>query len=313
MSRATACSPAALTALLLLLTSLLLFSCRSSEPPAETKPSGSKTARTTPPPLPAASVSIGPLIVFEEPDLPTPEAAILTPPPLPKDAERLPVGGKKRPRIAIIIDDMGHHRQMGRRLLQIDLDLTFSFLPDAPYTTELEEAAFQLGRDILVHLPMEPKNAAWNSGRETLTMRDHPKRIREKTARMLDAVPHAVGASNHMGSRFTEDAGAMQVVIESLRKRSFFFIDSYTTTGSQGIAAARLLGVPVARRHVFLDNDQELLKICQQLDRLVALAKTQGWAIGIGHPNEATYGALTRCSRGWLREVEIVGVHQLVQ
>jgi len=236
-----------------------------------------------------------------------------TPVQLPKGAERLPSGEKKRPRIAIIIDDMGHHQQMGRQLLQLDLNLTYSFLPDAPYTAEQEETAFQLGRNILVHLPMEPKNAVRNPDRETLAVRDHPQRIREKMTRMLNAVPHAIGANNHMGSRFTEDAGAMQVVIESLRKRSFFFIDSYTTTGSQGIAVARLLGVPVARRHVFLDNDRELLKICRQIDQLVALAKTQGGAIGIGHPNEATYGALTRCDRGWLREIDVVGVHQLVQ
>lgn len=235
------------------------------------------------------------------------------PEPLPKDAERLATSAKKRPRIAIIIDDMGHHQQMGQQLLELDLNLTYSFLPDAHYTVEQEETAFRLGRDILVHLPMEPKNAARNRGGTILAVEDPPQRIREKMAGMLDAVPHAVGASNHMGSRFTEDAGAMRVVIESLRKRSFFFIDSYTTTGSQGIAAARQLGVPVARRHVFLDNDRELLKICRQLDQLVALAKTQGWAIGIGHPNEATYGALTRCNRGWLREVDLVGVHQLVQ
>jgi len=235
------------------------------------------------------------------------------PEPLPKNKDPLPVDAKKRPRIAIIIDDMGYHRQMGQQLLQLDLNLTYSFLPDAPYTAEQEKTAFQLGRDILVHLPMEPKNAVRNPEGETLRVEDSPQRIREKMGRMLDAVPHAVGANNHMGSRFSEKAGAMQVVIESLKTRSFFFIDSYTTTGSQGIAIARQLGVPVARRHVFLDNDRDLLKISRQLDQLVALAKTQGWAIGIGHPNEATYGALIRCNRGWLREVDIVGVHQLVQ
>lgn len=232
---------------------------------------------------------------------------------LPKNDERQATCKKNRPRVAIIIDDMGNHQQLGRQFLQLDLNLTFSFLPEAPYTTALQETAFQLGRDILVHLPMEPKNAAWNPEMEGLSVQDKPSRIRQKMARMLDAVPHAIGASNHMGSCFTEDAGTMRVVIESLRDRSLFFIDSYTTAASRGVATARQLGVPVAQRHVFLDNDREPQKICRQIDQLITLAKRQGSAIGIGHPNRAMFTALTQGNKEGLREVEIVGVHQMVQ
>jgi polysaccharide deacetylase 2 family uncharacterized protein YibQ len=226
--------------------------------------------------------------------------------------ENLAFAEKKRPRVAIIIDDMGYHRQLGCQLLQLDLNLTYSFLPDAPYTGEQAAMAFQFGRDILVHLPMEPKDAAWNPGADALTAQDSPECIREKMARMLAAVPHAVGANNHMGSRFTEDAGLMQVVIKSLKNRSYFFVDSYTTAASQGLATARQLGVPSARRQVFLDTVQEPQKICRQVERLIAGAKKQGEAIGIGHPNRAMLAALTQCGEQF-REVEIVGAHWLVQ
>ena len=105
----------------------------------------------------------------------------------------------------------------------------------------------------------------------------------------------------------------MQVVIDSLKNRSFFFIDSYTTAASRGLATARQQGVPTATRHVFLDNVQEPQQICRQIEQLIAGAKTRGWAIGIGHPNGATLAALNRYSREGFPEVELVGAHQLVQ
>ncbi len=208
---------------------------------------------------------------------------------------------------------MGHHQQLGRQFLAIDLNLSYSFLPNAPYSGELAEVAFATGRDILVHLPMEPNNGIWEGGEGGLAVRDTPGQIKQKTTRMLAAVPHAVGASNHMGSRFTEDGEAIRAVLAIIKSRNLIFIDSYTSPASRGLAIAQQLGVPSARRHVFLDNIQELQKICGQIDHLVTMAHQQGWAIGIGHPYRATLAALTQCDRKRLKSVDMVGVSSLVQ
>ena len=76
----------------------------------------------------------------------------------------------------------------------------------------------------------------------------------------------------------------MRVVLANLKEHSFYFIDSYTARGSQGLATAQELGVPAARRHIFLDNVQETETICRQIDELVAIAQKKGAAIAIGHP-----------------------------
>ncbi|MBV5317003.1 MAG: divergent polysaccharide deacetylase family protein [Desulfobulbaceae bacterium] len=320
MPRPTTCQLFCTKALwVLLLLPLLLTGCRSSDQPAEKKTADQKItapAPLLPPPFTLAPVvsepkniapEDGPAVSDEQ--HPSPQAA------QPTNTQQLasPSPVPQRPRMAIIIDDMGHHQQLGRKFLELDLNLSYSFLPDAPYSRELATGAFAIGRDILVHLPMEPKNGVWNSGSGGLAVQDPPEMVRQKTARMLEAVPHAVGASNHMGSRFTEDAEAIQTVLEIVKSHELFFIDSYTTAASRGLFTARQLGVPAARRHVFLDNVQEPLKICGQLDQLVAMAQKQGWAIGIGHPYRATLAALHQCDRGRLNEVEIVGVHRLVQ
>jgi polysaccharide deacetylase 2 family uncharacterized protein YibQ len=216
-----------------------------------------------------------------------------------------------RPRIAVIIDDMGYDRPMGRQFLQIDADLTFSFLPEAPYTSELAEQAHRTGRTTLVHLPMEPKDSSWKLGPEALRIGDTAEEISRKTEGMLANVPYAVGANNHMGSRFTENSQGMRRMLATLKAHSFFFIDSFTTPASLGEITARQLRLPTARRHVFLDNTQDPESICRQLGQLVAQAKQRGQAIGIGHPNQAMFTALGSCGPAYLAEVELVGVHQL--
>ena len=217
-----------------------------------------------------------------------------------------------RPMVAIIIDDMGYSLQLGRQFLQLESRLSFSFLPHAPHAGELARLAHASGRDMLVHLPMEPKEKKWRLEPETLLKADGPDRIREKVEAMLAAIPHAAGASNHMGSLFTENAQGMWVVIETLKARGLYFVDSATTPDSQGLALARRLHLPSARRHLFLDNEHEAAAICRQLHQLTALAQRQGQAIGIGHPNQAMLTALTQCGKEALQPVELVGVSRLL-
>jgi len=250
-------------------------------------------------------------IVFEEPDIPEPQEAVIT------GREKAPVSPSaakgQRPKVAIIIDDMGYHQKIGRRLLALDLNLTFSFLPGAPFTLKQEKQAWQQGRDVMLHMPMEAHNSAFDPGPGALYLKFSPEKIRAQVKEDLAAVPHAIGSNNHMGSRFTENRAAMHAVLGVLKKRGLFFIDSYTTARSTGLDEARKMSIPAARRHVFLDNDQDREKICCQLDKLVALAGKKGWAIGIGHPHQATLNALGSCGRQLGRSVEVVGVHTLVR
>lgn len=287
----------------LLLLAVLLSSCRSTQQ----EESGQQEEK------PLARQSVEQAIVFEEPSLPVPQEAKLDQREKVDSWDTAPGSKEARPKIAIIIDDMGYHQHLGNRLLALDLDLTFSFLPGAPFTLEQEEQAWQKGRDILLHMPMEARDPTWDPGPGALYLKYSPEEIRAKVVENLVAVPHAIGFNNHMGSRFTENREAMHEVLNVLKKRNFFFIDSYTSAQSTGLDEAGKMSIPSARRHVFLDNVQDPKKICRQLEQLVALAKTKGWAIGIGHPNQATLKALTSCRKQLLEGVEIVGVHALVK
>ena len=66
-------------------------------------------------------------------------------PPAPADA----------PRIAIIIDDLGYHLANGRRAIRLPGPVAYSFLPGAPRARALAEFANELGKEVLLHLPLQ--------------------------------------------------------------------------------------------------------------------------------------------------------------
>jgi polysaccharide deacetylase 2 family uncharacterized protein YibQ len=107
-------------------------------------------------------------------------------------------------------------------------------------------------------------------------------------------VPHVVGVNNHMGSRATEDLRTMTWVMQELRGRGMWFIDSRTTRRTVALDAARAVGVPAARRHVFLDNERTERAISAQLAEAVYRARMDGEAIAIGHLAAPTVAVLER-------------------
>ena len=244
------------------------------------------------------------IIVFEEPAGLHPEMN-----------NQVPVsrGDSQTGKVAIIIDDMGYHTGIGGKLLALDLNLSFSFLPYAPFTAEMEEDAYHRGRTIMLHLPLEPLDLKWDPGPGAHYLNESPPKRQQLLAANLQQVPHATGVNNHMGSRYTESEAAMAELVEFLAERELFFIDSYTTAESKGMLLAIDKGLPASRRHIFLDNEQNPQVICIQLEKLVELSKSQDGAIGIGHPYPETLEALTTCGKEILRPVVVVGAGELVK
>jgi len=204
-------------------------------------------------------------------------------------------GGEKEPRAAILIDDMGQDLEAARELLALDLPLGFAVLPFLAHSREVAQAAAERGREVVLHLPLEPRAAdRARPGPGALSLSQGEAEWRRRLSEALAAVPGSIGVSNHMGSRFTEREGAMEVVLGEIRARGLFFVDSLTSSHSVGWKVARRLGVRSARRSVFLDNERGEEAVAIQLDRLLEEARRWGKAVGIGHPRPATIAALRR-------------------
>jgi polysaccharide deacetylase 2 family uncharacterized protein YibQ len=230
-----------------------------------------------------------------------------------EDFEKIPPV-RPRPRVAIIVDDLGQDLAVARDLLDIDLSLTFSVMPHTEKARQVADLAHRRGREVMLHIPMEPLNyPAVDPGSDALFVGMPRKTVQQKVRRYLQQVPHVVGANNHMGSRYTEVQPGMSAVLDVLRSRQLFFIDSRTSARSVAAGAARQAGVSFAARDVFLDNVRDVEAIAREVRKLAGLARRKGQAIGICHPYPQTIAAL-RQEVAVLRSqgVEVVPASSLV-
>lgn len=199
-----------------------------------------------------------------------------------------------KPRIAIIIDDVGYRLQEDRRLLSLPREIAISVLPFSPHGRRIAELAHAQQRLLMLHLPMQ--SMGHQSSQElhgALALDTTRDSLRATLAASLAAVPDARGINNHMGSLLTRHPGHMRWLMQALAcHRNLFFIDSYTTHHSVALAEARRETVPSTRRDVFLDDDVSPAAVSEQFERLVSIAERRGQALAIGHPLPGTLDVL---------------------
>ena len=235
------------------------------------------------------------------------------------DARDSIAGTDSPPRIAIVIDDFGYSgSEMVMGFIDLDFPITISVLPNCPHTTDMAQAAHKVGKEVLVHIPMEPRGYPEVDPGEDALMHDH---TREQLVRRiddaLDDVPYAVGANNHMGSAFTSQHIPMRVLMHKLKDAGLFYLDSMTTPESVGISEARRAGVLTTRNRMFIDSpldESGRIDVESQLTELVAVARKLGSAVGIGHPHPETLRVLQKMLPELQSEgVELVFVSELVR
>ncbi len=218
-----------------------------------------------------------------------------------------------RPRVAIVIDDLGYEMGTVETFESISQDLTMAVIPDRPYSDELYER-WKNEFEFLVHMPMEPRDfPEVDPGENALFLGMNGSEIRRRVRQSLRRYPSAVGMNNHMGSAFTGDAESMRHVLRVLSEEGMFFLDSNTTRDSVVSRVASELNVPVGVNRVFLDNVQSREHIAAQLETLIDRARREGQAIGIGHVQSMeTARVLADRLPDYEEEVQFVPVSEII-
>ncbi len=197
------------------------------------------------------------------------------------------------PRIAIVIDDLGSKDKISQELLRWDLPVTFAILPFTPFAKTLAEEAHRLGKEIILHLPMEPRGYPQiRPGEGVLLEEMNETKLLRQLARDIEGVPYITGVSNHMGSRLMEEPQKIKVIFSELKRRGLFFLDSRTTPQTVGLQVAQSVGLKAMERSVFIDNSSTEEDIKRQLEQLIQISLSKGKAIGIGHPHPSTLKAI---------------------
>ena len=218
------------------------------------------------------------------------------------------------PRIAIIIDDLGYHLDNGKRALRLPGPVSFSFLPGAPRSRSLAEQAHALGKDILLHLPLQAHRNEARAEPAEIHIDMSRKRVGVVFDEALAAVPHVIGINSHRGSLLTRHPGHMQWLMEEISQReNLFFIDSYTHHRSVALQIAEENGVTAIKRDVFLDPDVSPETVAREFERMKKLARERGHVVAIGHPHPVTLELLEKQLPGLADEgFELVRIRDLL-
>jgi len=197
--------------------------------------------------------------------------------------------------ISIVIDDLGYSPTAGRKIIDLDAPIVCAFLPHTPYSDLLMEQARLVNKEIILHLPLQPRGHQHDPGPGAILASMGEVQVRNAVRSSLDSVYFATGLNNHMGSLVSADTKRMQWIMTELRSLgNFFFLDSRTTGASVGYELAHRYGIPATRRDVFLDADRGEANVQRQFEKLLSLARRRGSAVAIGHPYPETIRVLER-------------------
>lgn len=200
---------------------------------------------------------------------------------------------REAPLVALVLDDFGYTKENLDLLRAMGVPVTMAVLPNLSYSKEVCRFAEDNGMEVILHFPMEPAVDTGSLEKETIMVDFDEVTIKRILDSDLASIDSAKGISNHMGSKATSDPRVMAIVFNELKTRDMFFLDSVTTPESAGEEAARKVGLPYARRDIFIDHDADTEHIKKQMEKVEKIAVGKGSAIAIGHDRKGTIEILT--------------------
>ena len=187
-------------------------------------------------------------------------------------------------KLAIIIDDFGQNRLGVKEMMTLDRHMTFAIMPFLTFSQSDAETAHKNGFEIIVHLPMESYSGklSWVGPRPILSVLSDQE-IYNLVIDAFDSVPYAVGANIHMGAKAGGDERVISDVLDVIKVKNLYFVDSRSARKpiAKGIADEK--GVLCYDRDVFLDTQKDKAYIKKQLKRAGEIALKKGYAVAIGH------------------------------
>lgn len=219
------------------------------------------------------------------------------------------------PRMAIIVDDLGSRRDVFDLVREIGRPLAVGVLPGLPLSAWIAAEASRVGLEVLLDLPMEPyRYPELDPGPGALMMAMSPEALGRLVAKHLATMPSAVGATNHMGSRMTEDRGRMRAALEPLAGPRLLFVDALTSNHSVAFEEARKLGLRAGRRQVVVEHVGGEAAERERWEEAGRLATERGEAIVLAHGHPLTLRLLKEYVAKWeAGGIRLVHVSQLTR
>lgn len=211
-----------------------------------------------------------------------------------------------RPLIAIVVTGLGLNPAGSLEAVeQLPEAVTLAF---APYGRNLERSAGAAradGHEIFLEVPLEPFDYPDNDpGPETLLTGQAPRDNMGRLYKVMSSFGGYAGVINNMGARFTASGADFGPVMEELGARGLAYLDDGSSNRSLAPQLAQSNRVPFGRVDMMLDGNPARAPILENLARLEAKARAQGYAIGIATALPVSVQTIAE----WARELEARGL-----
>ena len=184
--------------------------------------------------------------------------------------------------LVFVIDDAGNNLRELEPFLNLPGSLTIAVLPGLPYSAEAARRIRAAGKEVILHQPMEAIGAQ-DPGPGAIISGMNANEIREVFTRNIAEVGPVAGMNNHQGSKITMDAEAMKTILNFCIENKIYFLDSRTTAETVVPSVAQQIGMKIAERNVFIDNEQNKDAMLRYITTGLTRAQRNGSVIMIGH------------------------------
>lgn len=213
-------------------------------------------------------------------------------------------------KLAIVIDDIGYRMKEDNVIYALPKEVSVAIIPVAPYATARAKKAYEQKRDVLIHLPMQPKNKQQPIESGALMIGASEAKVAQLIQAARNQVPYAIGLNNHMGSGATADRTTMSHLMKVMAQQQLFFLDSKTGP-SVAAKVAREYGVKALERNLFLDDSDALSDVQGQFNAAIEYARKHGSAILIGHPRKNSVAVLEQGIANLPQDIQLVSMGSL--
>ena len=200
----------------------------------------------------------------------------------------------RKGKIALIIQDFGRkYNESISDFLKLPFNFTIAIVPGRPHSRTVLQEAAQYDKEIMINLPMEPKNIMGEREKFMLMNSMNNSQLRSLMEDVFAELPDARGLNNYLGSLATENVRLMRNLANILKSNRMYFVDSITSTKSKAFDTMSDLRVRTKKRDIIIDTEPIRERILYQLELLQEASKDENSVvIGIANDHEITLDVL---------------------
>jgi polysaccharide deacetylase 2 family uncharacterized protein YibQ len=211
-----------------------------------------------------------------------------------------------RPRIAILVTGLGLNQAASMAAIDtLPPGVTLGFSPYGQELQGLVSAARGNGNEVVMELPLEPFDFPNNDpGQNTLIVDASTKANGNRLRRVMSRFTGYAGIASVEGGKFLSDPRNTRLLLDAMRKRGVYFVDSSVSDQSLARDEAQQTGTNFARVNLRIDANASRETIAEALLALEKLAMQRGSAIGVAGSYPGAIGQIAP----WANELDKKGI-----